>query len=87
MVLLEAASLGVPIICSDIEENMVLGENGVYFKSENVQTLLEKLQWFLANRDKAILNAEKIQKYVHSSYSWEKIANQYYQVFKEAVSN
>ncbi len=36
MVLLEGASLGIPVVCSDIEENMeVLGETGIYFKSEN----------------------------------------------------
>ena len=48
MMLLEAVSLGVPIVCSDIPENTaVLDEHALYFRSGDTADLAEKLQWAL----------------------------------------
>ena len=51
IMLLEAASLKVPVICSDIPENKtVFNEKEVlFFKSENEDDLAEKLKYALAN--------------------------------------
>lgn len=88
MVLLEAVSLGVPVICSDIEENIeVLGEGGIYFKSGDINSLVEKLQWLLENLKDINMNAVNLQQYIHREYSWDKITNQYLKLYKEAVCN
>jgi glycosyltransferase involved in cell wall biosynthesis len=86
MVLLEAASLGIPVVCSDIEENKdVIGEDGIYFKSGDVDSLIEKLKWVLENQNDANLIAKEIQKIVHSKYSWDNITDQYFQVYRQTV--
>lgn len=87
MVLLEAASLGTPIICSDIEENMdVLGKAGVYFKSGDSDDLLEKIKWLIEHGEQSKLNAKSLQKYIHVTYSWDKISDMYLNTYKEMVS-
>ena len=50
IMLLEVASLGVPLLCSDIPENkMVLMDHATYFKSEDSNNLSEMIQWVLEN--------------------------------------
>ena len=51
--LLEAASTGTPIICSDIPENtQVFEEHEVlYFKDKDDNDLAKKLQWALKNEE------------------------------------
>jgi glycosyltransferase involved in cell wall biosynthesis len=88
MVLLEAASFGVPIVCSDIEENKdVLGTEGIYFKSGDVESLISKISWVLDHRDDVYVNAHNLQKHIHDKYSWDSITNQYLNFYKEAICN
>ncbi len=87
LVLLEAVSLGVPVISSDIEENKdILGEDGIYFRSGDVESLLEKLKWVLENQSNVDLKARDLQKLVHSRYSWDKIAGRYFQAYRQVVN-
>ena len=47
-VILEAAYVGAPIICSDIPQNRYgIAEYGTYFRSGDVADLTAKLQWAL----------------------------------------
>lgn len=86
MALLEAVSLGVPVVCSDIEENRsVLKGNGIYFKSGDVDSLIKSLIWVLEHRKEVRLIAENLRGHVHNNYSWEKIADQYYQVYRRII--
>ncbi len=86
MVLLEAASLGIPVISSDIEENRdVLGGDGIYFRSGDVGSLMEKLRWILKNQADAGVKAGDLQKLIHSRYSWDKIADRYFQAYRQVV--
>ncbi|NOZ70184.1 MAG: glycosyltransferase family 4 protein [Deferribacteres bacterium] len=87
MVLLEAASLGIPVISSDIEENReVLGEDGIYFRSGDVGSLMEKLGWILDNQADAGRKAADLQKLVHSRYSWDRIADRYFEVYRQVAA-
>ena len=88
MVLLEAVSLGIPVIASDIEENReVVGHDGMYFRSGDADDLREKMKWVIEHKEDRSSNAKLLQEYVHINYSWDKITDQYFQVYKEMVCN
>lgn len=78
MMLLEVASLGVPIVCSDIRENVcVLPERALFFESGNAKDLQAKLQWALEH-PKAIEDlATKAHNWVNENYRWDSIIKEY----------
>ncbi len=81
--LLEVASLKVPIICSDIEENRaVFNEDEVlYFQSGNVADLADKIAYALGHNgemeERARLAFKKVERY----YPWDKVAKEYIKLF------
>lgn len=83
MMLLEGASLKVPIICSDIVENtdIFTDEEVLFFKANDYQDLAEKLQWALLNLDimkeKSKLAYSKLQ----NEYLWSDIAIKYEDIY------
>jgi glycosyltransferase involved in cell wall biosynthesis len=88
MVLLEAASLGVPILASDIEENrQVLGEQAQYFRCGDSQSLAQKLKELLRNPEPARERAATLAERVRRDFSWDSIARQYAQLYHEVCSN
>jgi glycosyltransferase involved in cell wall biosynthesis len=83
MVLLEAASLEVPIICSDIPENSsVMGKDAIYFKSGDVDDLAKKMDWALRN----LVNLKELgikgRVHVQQQNSWDSISKQYGDLYK-----
>jgi glycosyltransferase involved in cell wall biosynthesis len=88
IMLLEAASLNVPVLCSDIKANQaVFSEKDVlYFKSESEDDLTEKLIWAMNNpalmRGKSEMAINKLK----TSYNWDNIVLQYYDVYKEFLN-
>lgn len=86
MVLLEAASVGTPILCSDIPQNTaVMGDDAVYFESGNVLSLSEKINWVITHEDEFLRIAERAQKRVHDNHCWDNIAEKYVKVYNEVV--
>lgn len=84
MMLLEAASVGVPILCSDIPGNTaVLPEHALYFRSQDVQDLREKLEWALGHAEEMRALGEKAQEHVLKNYSWDEIVLQYDRLYAE----
>jgi glycosyltransferase involved in cell wall biosynthesis len=78
MVLLEAASIGTPIICSDIEENYdVMGEYATYFKVGDVNDLKEKIKLAEENYHKMRQQAEIKKKLLIREQSWKVVADKY----------
>jgi len=78
MVLLEAVSLDIPLVCSDIQENTsVLGDPVLYFRSGDVKDLADKIQYSLNNMKDMEFLAHKASEMVKNHYAWEKIAIQY----------
>jgi glycosyltransferase involved in cell wall biosynthesis len=83
MMLLEAVSLDIPLICSDIEENTsVLGDSVLYFRSGDVKDLSNKIQYALNNPQDMESFAHKASELVKNHYSWDKIAGQYENLYK-----
>ncbi|MFB3887069.1 MAG: glycosyltransferase family 4 protein [Thermodesulfobacteriota bacterium] len=83
MALLEAASLGVPIVCSDIPANQaVLPEGTIYFDSGDENDLEEKLRWALTHPEEMRERALKTQTFVRQNFSWDRIARQYDRLYQ-----
>jgi glycosyltransferase involved in cell wall biosynthesis len=87
IMLLEVASVGTPIIASDIPENkQVFGNTEVlYFKTKDAQDLAEKLNYALANSDEMEKLGLNCQARVFSDYLWSNIARSYAKVYNELL--
>jgi glycosyltransferase involved in cell wall biosynthesis len=87
IMLLEVASVGTPIIGSDIPENtQVFGEKEVlYFKVSDPDDLAKKIQFALDNKDKMALYGQRCQEKVFKDYVWHNIANEYADVYNRLM--
>lgn len=86
MMLLEAASLQVPIICSDIPENkIVMHENVVYFKSGDAIDLAKHIQWAINHPNEMSINCKKASIYVKDNLTWDNIVKQYEDIYKDSL--
>ena len=86
MVLLEAASMGAPILCSDIPANMaVLPEQALYFRSGDVDNLADKLRWALEHPAEMARLGQEAQSWVRTRFSWELIVEQYDRLYHQSV--
>ena len=83
MALLEAASFGVPIICSDIPANTaVLPEHSLHFKSGDSLDLQRKLTWGIAHPKEMQEMGLKAREWVNQEFSWDVIAEKYDQLYQ-----
>jgi len=86
MVLLEAVTQKIHLIVSDIPENKsVLEKNALYFCSEDVNDLAEKLNWALENSE--FMNKLSLDAYQHvlANFSWEKIVSSYEKCYQQVL--
>jgi glycosyltransferase involved in cell wall biosynthesis len=82
MMLLEAASLGAPLICSDIPENTsILPAETLFFRSDDVADLTAKMAWALSHESAMRERAALIQLWVKQHYGWNDIVKQYEQLY------
>ncbi|MBI5056313.1 MAG: glycosyltransferase family 4 protein [Nitrospirae bacterium] len=87
IVLLEALSFGIPVIFSDIPEDMEIAkEVAIPFKNADPDDLYGKMKEFLANPDSGERLAEKAKRHIAENYNWDKITEQteavYYSILK-----
>lgn len=87
MMLLEVVSLGVPVICSDIEANRAIfnSDEVVFFKSGSVDDLLEKYLWATENYEELLRRASRSKEKLQAHYNWGKIAFQYSKLYDNYV--
>ncbi len=87
MMLLEVASLNVPILASDIPANTsVFSDNEVlFFKSNDAKSLSEKLTFTENNKEILKDLAEAAQRKVCRDYNWEVISARYDEVFSQLM--
>jgi glycosyltransferase involved in cell wall biosynthesis len=82
MMLLEVASLGVPIICSDIPENMsVLEDHTTYFQSGDDMDLAKKIEFCLEHYDEVLEMSSNARKWVIKQYNWKNISRKYKNIY------
>lgn len=86
MMLLEAASLQAPIICSDIPENKIaMRENVMYFHSGDAIDLSVKILWALDHPDEISSFGQKASINVKDTLTWEKITKQYEDIYRACI--
>jgi glycosyltransferase involved in cell wall biosynthesis len=85
--LLEAAAMGCPIVCSDIRANAgVFTEDEVtFFKSGDFHDLGQKIVLALENREDIREMAERARKMVENEYSWDRVAQQYQRLYEALI--
>lgn len=79
IMLLEVASVGKPILASDIPENtQVFDSNEVlFFENKNVEDLVKKIHWANENKNAFSILGNSAMNKVRTSYTWNKITHQY----------
>ena len=89
MMLLEAASVQAPMICSDIQENLdVLSpEMALYFKTGDEADLATKINWALKNKEDMQQRAKMASDWLMKEHSWPDIAKKYKSIFYELLDN
>jgi glycosyltransferase involved in cell wall biosynthesis len=87
MMLLEVASIGTPIISSDIPENksIFLNDEAIYFKSNDYNDLAIKLKFSLSNYSLLKENSKRALKKVQRFHKWDKISRDYLNQYKEII--
>jgi glycosyltransferase involved in cell wall biosynthesis len=86
MTMLEVASLGTPMIASDIPENReVLPNQALFFKSGDADNLRQKLAWALDNPGQMALMAGQARIWVEANYRWPGIIAGYEQLYDELM--
>jgi len=85
MTLLEVASVGTPIVCSDIPENTsVLRDGALFFKSGDAKDLQAKLKWALGHPRKMEELATTARRWVSEHYRWDEIVRDYARIYDAA---
>ena len=87
MMLLEAVSVGTPVIASDIEANTDIfgSEEVLLFKNKSVDDLAKKIEWALTHKDQMKLRAKKAFIRAQSEYNWPSIASKYDVIYNRLI--
>lgn len=81
-VILEAAYVGAPIVCSDIPQNHYgIAEYGTYFGMGDVQDLTAKLKWTLDDPAELARLAVEGSAHVAKNFSWDTVVDKHVEVF------
>jgi len=75
--ILEAMSYGLPVIASDIPENMeVVEEAGISFENKSVEDLIKKLKDHLPEAGKLKQVGDNAKEFVMANYNWKDICQE-----------
>ena len=86
--LLEAMSYGNCCVVSDIPENLeALGNYGYFFKSKDYKDLKRCLQTLIDKPELIYEKKKDVAEYVCKHYSWDKIADEFEQLYYEMLKN
>jgi glycosyltransferase involved in cell wall biosynthesis len=85
---LEAASVGKPVIATDVggtNEIISHGETGLLYNPHDIGKLSEHINWCLGNINEARKMGINALKFVNDNYSWDSVLFQYESLLKEIV--
>lgn len=88
--LLEAMSLGMPCIATDISGNQDLiqhGKNGLLVPSENPRLLADAVVYMLDNPDKAMDMGASARRTIEERYSISTVADKYLELYRDLIKN
>jgi glycosyltransferase involved in cell wall biosynthesis len=82
-VILNVMSIGTPIICSDIKENIyAVSDTATLFKKGDIESLKDSLEESLHNHDNLLKKAIQAKDRAISLFNWDKVAIEHIRVFK-----
>jgi len=89
LMLLEVASIGTPIIASNIPENTSVfkGTEVLYFEVKNKADLAEKVTYALQNKSEMKAMASKSREKVLNEYNWSTVAITYANLYNQMTSS
>ena len=85
LVVLEAASYGLPVIASDLEglqDAIKDGENGILVQEKNAILFKNKIELMLQNEEKREQFGIQAREYVTNHFGWGNIAARYIEIFE-----
>lgn len=87
MMLLEAGSIGTPMICSDIPQNkaVLTNQEVLYFKSKSIDDLADKLTWAFQNEKAMKILAVQTKQTVEREYQVSKVVQQYIDLYDQIL--
>jgi len=87
IMLLEVATVGKPIVASDIPENKQVFKDDevLYFRSKDSNDLAKKIEFALVNRTEMQKMALNCQARVFSDYLWSNIAKSYGKLYEDVL--
>lgn len=82
--LLEAGSVGRPVVCSDIPENRAIFEEDetVFFRSGDEEDLAQKLAGVLADEAAALETALRGRERIRRDFAWETLAERHAELYE-----
>ena len=85
--ILQVLGMGVPLLCSDIKENLyIVKDEAITFKKSNVSDLYNKLIYCLDNKREIMLNAKDAAKRIKREYNWDDVAKKHMDIFYNSHS-
>lgn len=85
---MEAASVGLPIIATDVggtNEIIVGGESGCLYPPHDVEALTDCLRYLIENPDERVAFGAKAKERVAEKFNWDRITEQYEDLLKEVT--
>ena len=89
LVVLEAASYGLPVIASDLEglkDAIIDAKNGFLVQEKNSAQYKDKIEHLLLNEEQRKQFGTQAREYVTQHYAWDKIAARYIQIFERLLN-
>ncbi len=89
LVVLEAASYGLPVIASDLEglkDAIKDGKNGILVQENNTKLYIAKIEQMLQNEEQRKQFGIQAREYVANHFDSDKIAARYMKIFTELVN-
>jgi len=81
-VILTAMALNVPLICSDIPENLYLvKDTAVTFERSNIESLQRSIEFALKKPERMQELAKQAKERARSNFTWERVVSQHLEVF------
>jgi glycosyltransferase involved in cell wall biosynthesis len=86
--LLEAMGYGLPVLASDIPENLeAMGGHGFSFKNKHVEDLEKKLQELLVENNSISEIGVQAKDFANEKYNWESITEKTERIYSEALNS
>lgn len=87
---LEIMAMAKPLILSDISghrEMVISGENGIFFKADDVEDLVLKCSELLENTDQMNDLGQKGRRWVERNRSWSALIEKYVEIYRELTES